>query len=477
MILKILNEQQINNIHNNSLKILEKTGIIIPHEEILKNFSTIGANVDFKTKNVKVAPYIVKDLLSKAGRYFTLYGRDLKKKAEFGKQKRNYNTTAGQAFWIDNVGNERRYANLKDVATAVKFTDYLDQITIPGAMADPHEIPIEWRCVKIATEMIKYTNKPIYFWFYDKASAKFLLNLVITLRGDKKMAEKYPLFFPLFEPVSPLTFPFNGIDLLFETARLNMPVMIGPMAQMGITAPATIAGTLAQENAEILAGICITQLIREGLPVCYGGICHAFDMKKIQIIFSGPEQAIFSIAMTQMGKFYGFPVYINVGLTDSKLPDAQAGLECGLTLAMGCAAGADIFGHMGISGADQASSLDMLVMQSEVISYVESLNRDINFDDDTFALELIQEVGPKGTFLEKSHTRKHFRKGLWFPSLLNREVYDVWRDKGGKGMEERCKERKEEILASYEPQPLDDDVLRDLNSIVQDAKKVLQKSD
>jgi len=135
------------------------------------------------------------------------------------------------------------------------------------------------------------------------------------------------MFYPLLEPVSPLCFPFNGVDLLFETAQLNMPVPIGPMAQMGMSAPATIAGTMAQENAEILAGICITQLIREGTPVCYGGICHAFDMRTTQLIFSGPEQAIFSVAMTQMGKFYGFPVYINVGLTDSKRPDAQAGLE------------------------------------------------------------------------------------------------------------------------------------------------------
>ncbi len=477
MKVEILDQLEIDEIHENSLKILENVGISVPHEEILKRFNDKGANVDFKRQLVKLHENLVNELISKAGKSFTIFGRDPTRKAEFGVGKRNYNTTAGQAFWIDNPGDERRYSTLKDVSTAVRFSDALDQITIPGAMADPHEIPVEWRCVEVATEMIKNTTKPIYFWFYDRHSAKYLVELGISLRGDEKKAAEYPTFFPLFEPVSPLSFPFNGIDLLFETARLNIPVMIGPMAQMGLTAPATIAGTLIQENAEILAAICITQLIREGMPVCYGGICHAFDMKKIQIIFSGPEQALFSIAMAQMGKYYGFPVYINVGLTDSKRPDAQAGLECGLTLTMGTAAGADIFGHMGISGVDQASSLDMLVMQSEVISYVESLNRDIIFDDNTFGLNIIQEVGPKGSFLEKSHTRKHFRKELWFPSLLNRDVYDVWRDKGSKNMEKHCQERKEEILASHEPQPLDNDILRDLNKIVQDAKNILQKSE
>lgn len=116
-----------------------------------------------------------------------------------------------------------------------------------------------------------------------------------------------------------------------------------------------ISGAMAQENAEILAGVCVTQIIKEGMPVCYGGICHAFDMVTTQMIFSGPEQAIFGVAMTQMGKYYRLPVYINVGLTDSKQPDAQAGLEIGITLALGISAGADIFGHMGICGVGQAT--------------------------------------------------------------------------------------------------------------------------
>ena len=289
------------------------------------------------------------------------------------------------------------------------------------------------------------------------------------------MDENYPLFFPFLEPVSPLSFPFNGVDLLFETARLNMPVPIGPMAQMGMSAPSTLAGTMAQENAEILAGICVTQLIRERMPICFGGICHAFDMRTIQLIFSGPEQAIFNVAMTQMGKYYGFPVYINAGLTDSKRPDAQAGLECGLTLALGTAAGADIFGHMGICGVDQASSLDILVMQSEIISFVESINRRIEFEEDTFAIDLIEKVGPKGSFIDKPHTRQHFKRELWFPTLLERQYYKAWKEKGAKSMEQRCCERKNEILADHEPKPLANDIAHELENIVKTAEQNLKQ--
>jgi len=196
-------------------------------------------------------------------------------------------------------------------------------------------------------------------------------------------------------------------------------------------------------------------------------------MKKMQIIFGGPEQAIFSIAMTQMGKLYELPVYINVGLTDSKLPDAQAGLECSLTLGMGTGAGADIFGHMGISGVDQAGSLDMLVLQSEIIEYVESMNREIQFDDDTFALDVIADTGPSGSFINKLHTSKHFRKELWFPSLLDRESYENWVSKGAQSLEERCRKKKEEILLNHTPKILSKDLAKELNNIVDSAKKNL----
>lgn len=474
MTARVLTDQQIERIHQVSLSILERIGTVIPHDEILGRFADCGAQVNMKNQHVRIPPELVDSLLAKAGRHFTLYGRDTTRKAEFGVSRRNYNSTAGQAFWIDNPGDKRRYATMFDVARATRLADGLDGITIPGAMSDPHELPAEWRCVAVAAEMIKNTTKPITFWLHDRKSAKYLVELMIALRGDQNKAREYPLFYPFFEPISPLHFPFHGIDLLFETARLNLPVPIGPMAQMGVSAPGTLAGTIVQENAEILAGICITQLVREGTSVCYGGICHAFDMATTQMIFAGPEQAIFGVAMTQMGKYYGLPVYINVGLTDAKRPDAQAGLESGITLAMGVAAGADIFGHMGISGVDQASSLDMLVMQDEIISYVESVNRPIEISDDTLGINVMEEAGPKGTFIDKLHTAEHFRQELWFPGLLDRNYYDAWHDAGGSTMGKCCGTRKEDLLASHEAEPLDENTARELDKIVGAAKRHLE---
>ena len=470
MFASILTQDQIRRIHETSLAILERVGVLVPHEGMLGRFADSGASVDFPSQRVRIPPDLVMRCLDQAGKQFSIYGRDLSKKAEFGVGKRNYNAIAGEAYWVEELRGPRRFASLDDVATASRFCDALDHINIPGAMSDPHEIPASHRCVEVMATMLRNTTKPIHFWFHDRASAKYLIEMMIALRGSEAKAAEYPVCYPFLEPISPLRFPFNGIDLLFETARLNLPVPIGPMAQMGLSAPATVAGTLAQENAEILAGVCITQLIRPGMPVCYGGICHAFDMRTTQLIFSGPEQAIFGVAMTQMGKHYGLPVYINVGLTDSKCADAQAGLEAGITLAMGAAAGADIFGHMGISGVDQASSLDILVLQHEVISYVESMMREIDFSDDALGLEAIESVGPGGSFIDTDHTAEHFRKELWFPKLLDREYYQAWLDAGATDMSERCRQMKGDILCTHVPEPLDLNLEQELDNIVVSAR-------
>lgn len=471
----VLSEHQIEKIHTASLDVLERVGVVVPHEEMLARFRDAGARVDEASQRVRIPPDVVTRLVGGAGKAFTIYGRDLAHKAEFGVGKRSYNAIAGEAMWVDEPGGERRYSCLKDVETATRFCDALEHITISGAMADPHRIDVGYRCVEVAAAMLRNTTKPITFWFHDRASARYLVEMLIAVRGDEKRAEHYPLYYPLLEPISPLRFPRDGIDLLFETARVNMPVEIGPMAQMGLTAPATIAGTLAQENAEILAGICVTQLVRPGMPVCYGGICHAFDMRTTQMIFSGPEQAIFGVAMTQMGKRYGLPVYINVGLTDSKRPDAQAGLEAGVTLAMGAAAGADIFGHMGISGVDQAASLDMLVLQDEVISYVESTMRTLDFSAEAIGVAEMEDAGPGGTFVDREHTAGHFRRELWFPSILDRDYYQAWRDRGAPSLEQKCRERKEHIIRTRRPQPLPDALQRELSSLVATARGELGK--
>jgi trimethylamine--corrinoid protein Co-methyltransferase len=474
--LRVLTEEQLTKLHDASLEILDTVGVRIPHAEMRALFRQAGAVVDDASALVKIPAHLVMRCLARAGKTFTLYGRDRSRRARYGVGERNYNSVAGEAFWVDDTCTQRRPACIQDVATATRLADGLPHINLVGAMADPAELPAAYRCVAVAAEQVKHTTKPIHFWFHDRASARYVLEILTAVAGSEAAAIQYPLTYPFLEPISPLKFPYHGIDLLFETARFSLPVPIGPMAQVGATAPGTLAGTLAQENAEILAGVCITQLIKPGLPVCYGGIPHAFDMRTTQLIFAGPEQALMAVAMTQLGKHYGLPVYINVGLTDSKLPDAQAGLEAGVTLAWGALAGADIFGHLGIAGVDQASSLAMLLMQHEIVGYVERLMEGMTISDEALGLDVIRNVGHDGTFLAEAHTVRHFREELWFPRLLDREFWPTWSAQGASTMHERCVALKDQILREHRPVPLDENVAREIDQIVAAAERELRTS-
>lgn len=471
--MRVLTDAQVRKLHQASLSVLENVGVQIPHKEMIGRFADMGAHVDHETQRVKIPPEVVERCLRTCVKQFTLYGRDRSKKAEFGVGKRNYNSTAGEALWVNDDFDDRRYVTLDDVRQAARLGDALPSITMVGAMGDPQDIPPECRCVFAAAELIKNTTKPVTFWFNDRSSARFLLELFAIIAGSEQEAIKYPIAYPFLEPISPLRFPFNGIDLLYETSRFNLPVPVGPMAQVGATGPGTLAGTLVQENAEILAGICVVQLVKPGVPVCYGGIPHAFDMRTTQMIFAGPEQALMAVAMTQMGKHYGLPVYINVGLTDSKIPDAQAGLEAGITLVCGAMAGADIFGHLGICGVDLGTSLTMLVMQHEIVGFVERIMRGIEFDDEALGLDVIRAVGPGGNYLSEEHTFNHFRTELWFPELLDRNYWEGWLQQERRDMMGRCRAMKDRLLSEHTPVPLGDEKLRDIDRLLVEARKSL----
>jgi trimethylamine--corrinoid protein Co-methyltransferase len=242
------------------------------------------------------------------------------------------------------------------------------------------------------------------------------------------------------------------------------------MVQAGATGPVTPAGTLVVEHAEILAGIVLSQLFGPGIPVCYGGIPHVFDMRTTQISFGAPEQALMAVAMTQLARSHGLPAYINVGLSDSKRMDAQSGLERGMTLLMGALAGADTFGHMGIIGSDQAGSLEQLICDNEMAGYVKRLLRGFEANTETMALSVIKEVGIGGTYLAEEHTRLHYRES-WLSSLFDRQRWDGWEEAGSKALADRVRERKRQILSRHNPDPIEASLSREIDGIVAAAAR------
>jgi trimethylamine--corrinoid protein Co-methyltransferase len=472
---KVLSDAEIQTIHQASLAILKKTGIMIHHDEILKLVAQAGARVDKDSKIARLPEQLVMDCIAKAEKQYILYGRDLQCTARFGYGDLVLMSSPGQYGWIDSKTGRLRSATIQDARDAICLGDALPNITIVGSMAQPQEISEVYREVFLTAELVKGTCKPTRTWVFNRRTARYVLEIYRTVAGGDAALREHPMVEAFLEPISPLQLPRDGLDAMIEFVRAGQPVSIGPMAMASGTAPATLAGTLAQENAEILAAVVVSQLLAPGTPVTYGGIPHIMDPATGICSFGSPEQMLMAVAMVQMGRFYGFPVYINVGLTDAKVPDAQAGIEKGSSMMLGALAGADMFGHAGICGTDHGASLAWLVIDDELMAYVKRVVRGFEVNTDTVAAKVVDTVGPTGSFLAEEHTVRHFREELWLPDKTwTRTAWDVWEKQGRTSMGKRALERAENILATHKAEPVDQALAEEIDNIVESAKKDLQ---
>lgn len=472
--LQVLTQHEIAAIKDASLAILRDTGVMVHHEEMLHLLGEAGAQVDAGHKIARLPERLVLDSVAQAGKQYVLYGRDPNRIARFGYGDLVLLSSPGQYAWIDLQTGQRRPATMQDAHEAIRLGDALENITIVGAMAQPETLSEKHRDVVLTGELVKGTGKPTRCWVRNGATARYILEIYRTVAGGAAALRARPMIEAFLEPISPLQLPRDGLDIVKEFAQAGQPVSIGPMAMTSGTAPGTLAGTLAQENAEILAGIVLTQLLAPGTPVMYGGIPHIMDPRTGICSFGSPEQGLMAVAMIQIARSYGLPVYVNVNLTDAKLPDAQAGMEKAATLLLGTLAGADTFGHCGICGTDHAGSLLWLAFDDELMSYTKRIARGFAVDAEHLATEVIHSVGPAGNFLAEDHTVRHFREELWLPgSVWTRQSYDLWQSGGATSFADRLRDRVTNILATHQPAQLDESLLREIDRIVAAAQREL----
>lgn len=470
--IQVLTPEQIKSIHDASLAILEDVGVEVRHPGVLKMLADFGSGVSTAEGRVRFPASLVEQSLQQAGRRYIHYGRDLTRAARFGYGDTLVLSSAGQYAWVDPVAKKRRGGTAEDLRRAIAVGHALDELDIVGGMILPEEIPSAYRDVFVHAELVKGTTKPCTAWIHNGASARYVLEMYKVLAGSARRLEETPMVTGFVEPISPLQYTREGLEVLIELARVGAPVGFGPMAMAMATAPATLAGTLALENAEILAGVTIAQVISPGLPVCYWGIPHIMDARTGNISFGSPEQGLMAAAMVQVGKSYGLPVGVNAGLTDAKIPDAQSGIEKAASLVLAAIAGADVFGHMGISGADQGASLPQLIIDNEIAGYVRRIVDGFAVNSESLAVEAIKKVGIGGQFLVEEHTLSHFRTEQWFSRLCDRNQWEVWSSRGAPSMLERAVQEEQRLL-EHACEPLAPELAAEIDSIVEAARTEL----
>jgi trimethylamine--corrinoid protein Co-methyltransferase len=393
-------------------------------------------------------------------------------KVGFGELR--FQSSGGQRTVIDPFQKARRTGTKNDLINGIKLGDFLSNINIVGAMVLPvADVPSQILDVYTYMQLIKNSSKVVFTWINSGETALYIIKMFEVLAGGEEELRKKPMIWYFGEPTSPLTVSAHMAEIVRIFAERGLPLTFGPMVMASATGPATLAGTLALENAEILGSAAMAQILNPGTPIEYGGIPHIFDQKAGIISFGSPEQALMAAAITQIGKYYGFPVHINVGLTDAKLPDAQSGLEKGATLLAGAMAGAELFGHFGIAGADQGACFEQLVIDDEIAAYVKRIINGFEVSSEHIALQPILEVGPSGSFLAHRHTFKYAPTEFWYPELCDRKDWLGWQKAGGKDLLIKAREKSLKILSEHRPEPLDKDVEAEIEVVVKQAKREL----
>ena len=318
--------------------------------------------------------------------------------------------------------------------------------------------------------MLNHTSKPVIFVTTEFSGCVDAVEMAEVVAGGPQALQRNPMVACYINVTTGLRHNQEALQKLLYLADKGLPAMYVPSAQGGVTAPVTTAGALAVSQTGALVGLVLSQLKREGAPFImpgWGG--NMLDMKTTVQPYADPDKRALAADFVH---FLGLPMFALAGCSDSKVVDQQAGIEAALTLMTDALCGGNIVHDLGYLESGLSGSLAQLVICDEILSWLEHFVRGVEINDETLALDLIDEVGPDGQFLDSGHTLEHFRE-RWYPSLFERGNYAKWLAKGGQTLGQRAAERVDTILAGHKPEPLSEDVARAVHAIVERAEAVI----
>jgi trimethylamine--corrinoid protein Co-methyltransferase len=465
----ILTKTQIDKVHETSLQILEQSGVDFSYPPALEVLKKGGAKVD--GERVFFPPKLIEGQIKKAPSRFTLYARNPENNVVVGDRHMVFTPGYGAPFVTD-LDNGRRNATLFDFENFVKLTGAsAHQNILSGNVVEPNDIPHEIRHVQMLYTSVKYSDKCFMGSAMGEQAAKDSIGMAsILFGGEAQLAEK-PRFISILSSLSPLKYDVRMLGALMQYARAGQPQLISSLSIAGATGPVTLAGNLALQNAEILAGIVLAQLVREGAPVVFAGVSSNTEMRSGALCIGSPEMALNTAATAQMARYYKLPVRSGGAVCDAKSPDAQASYESMMSLLMARVCGINLVLHSaGILESYNCMSYEKFVIDDEMCGMLNRIQRGFEVNSDTLALDIIKSVGPGGHFLDKDHTFDHFRTEFYQPSLSNRDDFVTWQANGSPQSMEAANKKYKKILESYEVPELPADVDKDLLKFIENMR-------
>lgn len=445
----VLTSDQVQAVHDHTIKILEEIGVEFGYEPALEVFRKCGLRVE--GQRVYFTREFIEEQVKKAPAQFTLHARNPEHNLTCGGDNIIYMPGYGAPFVHEADGN-RRNATMEDYDNFVKLAGASQNLHMTGGnVVEPTDVDDRIRHLKMINSHITNSDKCFMGSASGREKAQDSIELAALLFGGKDVIREKPALICLINSVTPLKYDDRMLGALMAYAEAKQPVVIAALVMSGSTGPATLAGALALQNAEVLAGITLAQSITPGTPVVYGSTSAITDMGTGSLSIGNPENALFTSASAQLARFYGVPCRGGGGLTDAKIADAQAGFESMMVLMAASTTGINFVLHTaGILQYYMSMSYEKFMVDDEIAGMILRYLKGFDFTEDKFAVDVICEVGPGGHFLTQKHTRKNHKVEMRRPVLSDRQSYDGWA-KDKLDTNDRAGRRWQDVLAAYQP--------------------------
>ena len=472
--IKVLTDEQVEKIHEASLKILEKTGVRFDDRDARQRLLGAGAIAHPDRKDVIIFPRsVIEETLGKVPSEVSYFARNPEWNIRYDGEHTFPYAGGGDPKIIDLDTGMVRHSTFADVEHAARLGDALDNNHLASHVVIANDSPtgmVELRTMEAA---MRNSAKVMSHHATSAETVDYMVKIWSCVAGGDEEFRKRPLFSLGSSPSSPLTYADHVCEVLIRSAELGVPFSVIPCPISGGTGPVTLGGSLALQNAETLAGLVLIQTVAPSLPTVYCGRVCFMDPRNGRDLWGVPEEGLVSAAIVQLAKRYNMVSDTCGTASDMTRWDLQMGFERMLTALVPMMAGTESISGIG-GGWEAASSLEMMVVDNEVYGDIARIMRGVAIDDDTLGVDLIDEVGHMGNFLAKSHTMDYLRKGeLRLSELWDKRTSESASREGFKPLIEAARDRVRIILKEHSPMPLDRDIEEDIGRIMKEAQKSL----
>jgi trimethylamine---corrinoid protein Co-methyltransferase len=473
--LEYLSHQEILDWHQYALRLLEEVGAQVSYEPALRLLAEAGCDVDRSRGIVRMPGHLVDKAVALAPGRFRMGGRDPSKDVIVGGVEVHTTGSGNCVNVIDLESGEHRPGTFKDMEDMVRLQDALDNLETCQNPITPSDLPRAGLYVKAFEGMVRNTGKHLINQAESGEEVQDHVDILAAAVGSREevLARKLVSFVCCFK--SPFVYGEENCKVLFECARLGLPLLIETDPISGATAPVTLSGLLVQQAAELLFAITLAQLVKPGAPVFFAHAPTVMDMRSGAVSEGCPERCLYYIYAAQLCRHYDIPSCGVPGTSDSKSNDLQSGIERTATLFTSALAGYNLlYSAAGTINGVLTSSLEGIVVDDELYSYLRRVLRGVDFSPETVlpGLEAIASVAHTGkSFLTERHTKDFLRREHWFPSLMDRRTYEVYAASENKGILDSAREKARKILAEHSPPPMAAGAQKAIDAVVERAQK------